>query len=742
MPFAFPSLLWWGLPLVGVPVLIHLINMMRHRRVHWAAMEFLLQSQKRHRTWILLRQLLLLALRMSAVAALVLMLAQPVLRRNWGAIVGDTQAHHVVLLDDSFSMSDRWGDTTAFAEAKKAVNQFAVEALRQRVPQRFTLLRFSHAGRLARGSELDMLRQPVRDDFAGQVERLLATIEVSQSAAGPADALAAVERLPASPGNENSILYVISDFRAREWNRSTILNKQLARIEQNGTQIHLVGCVDSQRSNLTISDLRVVSGVRAAGVPVAMSISVRNHGPAAARNVTVMLEEDGHSRTGALIEEVSAGTTVTRRFASEFATAGQHRVVARLETDAVVLDNSRFEVVEVSARAPVLVIDGSPQGEDAYFVSTALAPGGGANTGLKPQVEGPSALRSAKLDTYEAVFMLNIEELNDAEIRALEAYVRGGGGVAFFLGERTRGDFVNAKLYRDGKGLFPVPIVGPEQLLVDRLEKSPDLVVSDHPIFSVFAGERNSFINSVNVERYFATPRDWTPPASAATQVIARLRNGAPLAVEKRMGAGRVVAVLTKASPVQTPVGTWNNWGAGNPSYVVTLLEMQAYLAQGRHPEPARLVGDAIEVKFGPGEYLPKVRFTIPRPKRTETLAIDGTSTRSAVVARLSSADASGFYQVELTKPSGEVDLRQMAVNVTPEEGDLRTVDGQGLASRLKGLRYQFHRASELRYDAQQLAGFNLSGTLLAILICILLVEQLVAYSASYHRALPKGGSR
>ena len=61
--FANPTLLW-GLPLVGVPVLIHLINLFRHRRVRWAAMEFLLASQNRNRTWVILKQLLLLLLRM------------------------------------------------------------------------------------------------------------------------------------------------------------------------------------------------------------------------------------------------------------------------------------------------------------------------------------------------------------------------------------------------------------------------------------------------------------------------------------------------------------------------------------------------------------------------------------------------------------------------------------------------------------------------------------------------------
>ena len=63
------------LPLIAVPILIHLINLRRQQRIRWAAMQFLLESQRRNRRWILLKQLLLLATRMGIIAVLVLMLA-------------------------------------------------------------------------------------------------------------------------------------------------------------------------------------------------------------------------------------------------------------------------------------------------------------------------------------------------------------------------------------------------------------------------------------------------------------------------------------------------------------------------------------------------------------------------------------------------------------------------------------------------------------------------------------------
>ena len=119
--FVHPGLLW-GLAILAVPILIHLINLMRHRRVQWAAMEFLLVSREEQHLDSL-KELLLLLLRLAVVAAVVLMLAQPLLQNQWGRLFGGGKTHHIVLLDDSFSMSDRWGDTSAFDEAKRLIER-------------------------------------------------------------------------------------------------------------------------------------------------------------------------------------------------------------------------------------------------------------------------------------------------------------------------------------------------------------------------------------------------------------------------------------------------------------------------------------------------------------------------------------------------------------------------------------------------------------------------------------------
>src|SRR5437588_11986087 len=74
--FLNPYTMVAGAALVSAPIIIHLINRMRFRRVRWAAMEFLLKSQKRNRRRLIIEQLILLALRCLLVLLVGLLVAR------------------------------------------------------------------------------------------------------------------------------------------------------------------------------------------------------------------------------------------------------------------------------------------------------------------------------------------------------------------------------------------------------------------------------------------------------------------------------------------------------------------------------------------------------------------------------------------------------------------------------------------------------------------------------------------
>lgn len=730
-PFAFPSLLWIGLPLIAVPVVIHLINMLRQRRVEWAAMEFLLQSQRKNRTWVLLRQMLLLLLRMLAIAAVALMVAQPLSRGSFGAWFATNKTHHIVLLDDSYSMSDRWSDTSAFDKAVKVTQRLAEKAAQQNMQQLFTVLKYS-------SGEPVVLRETVSDEFPAVLGEKLRDLHCSELAPGPDSVLQSLGRLLGAEQDETRVVYLVSDFRTREWASPAAIRKQLAALHETGARIQLVDCVDSARPNLGVAELKVLSSVRSAGVAMVVQLAVTNWGSEAVRNVSAKVQEDGHERAAVLFEEIPPGETVERQFEVKFLSAGTHRLSAMLPADAVAVDNQRAIVVEASAGIPVLIIDGEPRAAaergDTYFLMSALAPPGGTPTGIVPRLEQQRFLLEKPLAEFASIYLLNVDRLGAGEIDVLEKYVRAGGGLAFFCGPRTRPEFVNKSLYRQGQGLFPAPLVGPTQLLVDRSDKVPDMEVTNHPVFSVFASERNPFIHMVNIESYMAVNKDWQPANDSGVSVIAKLRNGAPLVIEKKFGEGRVVTMLTTAAP------TWNNWGRNNPSYVVALLELQSYLAASRLKDNARAVGTPWEVKFDPAHYQRQVRFITPASGAAHNIVVDAEQKSGSNRAVLTDTRTSGVYEAQLARTDGGTESRFAAMHVLPIEGRLSVVDGPQLLQGLEGLDVQFQRADDLTFSGQDIAGTNMGQSLLYLLVGLLLGEQALAYLASYHRS--GGGAR
>ena len=89
---------------------------------------------------------------------------------------------------------------------------------------------------------------------------------------------------------------------------------------------------------------------------------------------------------------------------------------------------------------------------------------------------------------------------------------------------------------------------------------------------------------------------------------------------------------------------------------------------------------------------------------------------------------------------SGKEETRSWAVNVDADEGDLRTLTYPELAARLEGVKHEFQLASGYQYSSEQQAGYNLATALLCFLVLLLIGEQILAYSASYHPpSLPRG---
>ena len=350
MQFLFPTLTW-GFLLVLLPLLIQLINLARQRRTSWAAMDFLLQAYRKHRTWIWLKQFLLLLLRMAAIAIAVAMLAHMVTRAEWSRFFGSRVTHHIVLLDDSYSMSETVGGVSAFDRAESVINSLARQAIDQDSLQKFTILRFSQAARgpygeptVARASDetvetpesavadwIDLHAALVDSEFDKTLAPVRNGWQVTDLAEGPETAMAAAAEIVRNgTGNESAFVYVLSDFRASQWDSPAASLAAITDLEKAGAAVHLVRCVRQAQENLAITRIRPHSGPQAAGVPMFVDVTVTNFGAQPATDVPVAVhvqefssrqsttpKDHGAQQESALpnllVDSIGPGASVTRK---------------------------------------------------------------------------------------------------------------------------------------------------------------------------------------------------------------------------------------------------------------------------------------------------------------------------------------------------------------------------------------------------------------------------------------------
>ena len=737
--FFNPAFLAGGAALLASPIIIHLINRMRYRRVRFAAMEFLLQSDQRNRRRLLIEQLLLLLLRLLIVLAIVFLIARLILDPGQLSLFRGARSHHIVLLDDSLSMRERHGETTAFADALKIVNELASEGAQRPGTQRFSLML------LSRPDQPFFSERDVNEAFVAELATKLdpQTFACTQRELSLLEGLQAASRMLAEEQATIQHLHVISDFREQDWKDQKALATTVSEITAKNVMVNLVRTVAEAQPNLSLTSLTGAVQVAAAGVPLRLTVKLKNQSDQLVRDVRAAVFDDGVKiPINVVFDKVEPHTEVEHEFDVRLASASRHKLHVSLDPDILPEDNVRYLAVDVSQSLPVLIIDGSTTGDAAAYIADALA-ADPASTGVSTTIENPDALRRLPLETFRAIYLINVAELAPDAVELLDRYVTAGGGLMWYAGPAVRPAFYNGELYREGQGLFPVRLAAaPVEMATDLTSQEPDLSVVPHPIFQVLTGDDNPFLQSVAIKQYFPVADDWIRDDTLRKDrvtTLARVRTGAPLLFEQAHGRGNVLACLTTAQP------GWNDW-AVNPSFVVLQLDLLKYIARRERGLDQQLVGEPIQIRLDPAKYLDSIEILAPladgqtstrlqaAPEVTAVTAAPTAGQSPPLTATYRDTDEPGIYTVRLQNQNQITEDRLNTFNVSPREGDLTLAATAALRQRLgDNPAVQIQEPGRLDWVQGEAAGAEVRRSLLWLLLALLIAEQLMAYRLSYH---------
>ncbi len=700
------AILLGGLAAASIPVLIHLFNRNRFRTVKWGAMHLLDSAIKINKRRLKLEQLLLLLLRCCIPAVLALLMARPVLS-GFDSLVGAAKTSLVVVLDNSYSMEYGGAASGNFHQAKEATGKIIDD-----------LGRGSDVSVVLMAGGVSTLFDSPSFDL-GRVSKETLALDAGFGSASVPESLEAAAGILAKMQHPFRELVVISDFQKVSWGESEapararvaeLLSKM--PIKPQLTLFH-VGA--EGRDNVSVDSLdfsRLVFGVRQ---PVQVRANLKNFGDRSYPDLKVYFRVDGKERAAA---QISLGPNEERQvlFTHAFETAGSHFVEVLADADTLTADNSYSASIPVWDRVPVLLVNGDPnpaplKGE-TDFLEIALQPFGVAKLDLTdliaPRVVEARDLNAEVISKSRVVVLANVRQLTDAQVRALKDFVRDGGGLLIFPGDRLNVEWYNTTMTLDN-GLLPLQMTSLAGALDDKV--APARIVASHythAALDMFNDPRNGNLADGEIKLWYKTR---ARPGDNTISILAQLDSGDPFLIEKKYGEGRVIQCTTPCD------ADWNNLPV-RPFYLPLMQRLTTYLASTVFPPRNVDVGKPLLAFLPAAEAGKKALLIDPAGNKVE-LPIVGKGARSVV--EFNQARRPGLYR--LTTPDNTT--IHFVVNTARTESDLKQLgesERQKVAQAMKAKLVNTH-AEYKQLDQNRRFGREIWRPLLWALLALVFGE-------------------
>lgn len=687
-----------GMAALAIPILIHLFHKSRFEVIPWGAMHLLETVIRTNQRRVKLEQLILLLVRAAIPLLLALAMARPIWK-GAQALLGDAKTSTVVLLDNSYSMEASRAGLSNFSVARDEATK-VVNGLKRGSDVQVVLMGEG-------GSTL--VDAPTLD--TARVAKALGAVTAGYGAATVPAALDFAGGVLGQMQESSRNVVLITDFQRISFSAQEdgSLGESIKRLKALPIPpaITMFDVGQEVRDNVAVESLEFPRLMVGVGQKVQIRGNLRNYGDANYPDLRVYFTVDGKERSES---QVALGPRQSSQvlFTHSFDTAGSHVVEVSADADALKADNTSMASIPVRDRMPVLLVNGDPgngplKGE-TDFAEIALQPYSAGRVELADRITTrvirPEELQTAALANTAVVILANVRKLEDPQLRALEEWVRRGGGLLVFPGDRLDAGWYTDRMHAGGKGLYPAPLTAPTG---DPAESTPGVAIVaerfENPALELFNDPRNGTLSESAVRRWHTL----VPPPGA--EVLARLDNGDPFLVEKAYGDGRVIAAAT------TLDADWSNLPL-RPSYLPLLQRLTVYLASTVNPPRNLDVGRSL-VAFMPVEAAGKNASLLLPGGANVQVPIVKRGDRG--VAEYPGTQRPGLYT--LTAPDGGV--MHYVANASRRESDLQklTLAEQQTLAKAHGVNLVHSGAEYARLDHSQRYGHEMwKGLLWAML--------------------------
>jgi len=401
MNFLFPTFLI-GLAAIAIPIIIHLFNFRKYKKVYFTNVQFLKELKQESDSKSKLKEWLILAMRILAIACLVLAFAQPFIPGKTKAVLGEKAVS--IYIDNSFSMENTNKKGTLLENAK----EYASEIVNTfNASDKFQLLTNDFEGKHQRFVS--------KEEFIEQLDE----VKISSATRSMNDVIKRQHDFLQNSSSKNKRIFLLSDFQKN----MALINK--ADIDTS-ISINLIPITSTEVSNVYIDSVWFETPVQQFGTQQVIHAIIINKSAKDIENGTLKLFiNDAQVSLNSF--NISAGNKSDVAISFTVKIKGVNKGVLKIEDYPITYDDAFYFSFNAQNVIHALVINGKETKTAGNFRSLMQ------NDSLFAYHENNESAIDYSLFSKTQIIILNeLSNLTSGLTSELKKFVTNGGSLVIF----------------------------------------------------------------------------------------------------------------------------------------------------------------------------------------------------------------------------------------------------------------------------------------------------------------------
>jgi hypothetical protein len=485
MQFVYPGFLF-ALSALIIPIIIHLFNFRRFRKIFFTNVRFLQEIKQDTRSRSRLKHLLILLCRLLAVTFLVFAFAQPLIPANKKTITSGVK-NVSIYIDNSFSM-DAIGKNGSLVETAKRKAREIANAYQP--ADRFQLLTNDFEARHQRIVN--------REEFLGMVDEIKSSASVRNLSEIITRQKDALNNSP--EGSHSFSLYEISDFQKSV--------SDITRLKEDSSfQVSLVPLRATEEKNIFIDTCSMATPFVQLNTQNELTVRITNISDADVESVPLKLFINGTQRSLTSLN-IPAKSSVESKLTFSITQPGWQQAMVSITDYPVVFDDNYFLSFEVKEHLNVLCIN---EGIASSYINALF----GSDPYFVLKNSSVNQVDYSSFPLQNLIVLNNLKEISSGLNQELNKYLHQGGALFVFPPEE-----LSLQSYQD----FIRPLSGTSFTQLVKSDDRVTFIEKKNPVFADVFEKKNSQenIDYPLVFKHFQTDAG----ARSSQEVLMKLQSG------------------------------------------------------------------------------------------------------------------------------------------------------------------------------------------------------------------------